>query len=197
MGLYRNRYRIESSRWLNWDYATAGAYFVTICTDGRRHFFGNIDRLSKEVVLSDIGRIVELEWLKTPDIRPDMNLLLGEFVVMPNHFHAILAIGENEYNGNRCDIEMPCMTSIQQPSSHLHNTKIEPGPQRKNLSSIIRGFKSAVTVQARVFDADFGWQARFHDRVIRSKQEYERIENYILKNPLKWGSDKFNTNAKP
>jgi hypothetical protein len=39
-------------------------------------------------------KIVENEWIKTPEIRPDMNLKQGEFVVMPNHFHAILIIGQ-------------------------------------------------------------------------------------------------------
>ena len=36
-------------------------------------------------------------------MRPDMNLQMGEFVVMPNHFHAIIIIGENQYNvGDGC-----------------------------------------------------------------------------------------------
>jgi putative transposase len=34
-------------------------------------------------------------------MRPDMNLQMGEFVIMPNHFHAIIIIGENEYNVKR------------------------------------------------------------------------------------------------
>ena len=55
-------------------------------------FFGEIH------CLSEIGKIVQTEWLKTPEIRPDMNLELGEFVVMPNHFHAIIRIGENQFN---------------------------------------------------------------------------------------------------
>jgi hypothetical protein len=48
--------------------------------------------------LSALGMEVEMEWLRTPEIRPDMNLSLGEFQVMPNHFHAILIIGENQFN---------------------------------------------------------------------------------------------------
>jgi hypothetical protein len=48
--------------------------------------------------LNDIGNIVEKEWTKTPLIRPDMNLTLGEFVVMPNHFRGIMIIGQNEFN---------------------------------------------------------------------------------------------------
>ncbi|MBP1617416.1 MAG: hypothetical protein H6Q14_1243 [Bacteroidetes bacterium] len=215
--LYRNKYRVESARWRNWDYADAGAYFITICTGNRKHYFGEIStssglgtptgmaqgietpdmaslraESSTGILLSEIGRIVESEWLKTPEIRPDMNLMLGEFVVMPNHFHAIIAIGENEYNGNGSTVETPCMASLPQPPpSPLHDTKKQPGPQRKNLSSIVRGFKSAVTVLARTIEPDFAWQSRFHDHVIRSQEEYGRIEDYIVNNPGNWQKDKF------
>jgi len=96
MTLFKNKYRIESFRLKNWDYRNAGAYFITICTKNRAHYFGEI--ADREMQLSEIGKIVENEWIKTPEIRPDMNLKQGEFVVMPNHFHAILIIGQNEYN---------------------------------------------------------------------------------------------------
>ncbi|MBL0257112.1 MAG: hypothetical protein IPQ03_06115 [Bacteroidetes bacterium] len=94
--LYQNKYRNESIRLQHWDYANAGAYFITICTKNRAHFFGEI--IDGEMHLNEIGEIANQEWIKTPDIRPDMNLKLGEFVVMPNHFHAVLIIGENQYN---------------------------------------------------------------------------------------------------
>ncbi len=94
--LYQNKYRNESIRLQHWDYANAGAYFITICTKNRAYFFGEI--IDGEMHLNEIGKIAKQEWIKTPDIRPDMNLKLGEFVVMPNHFHAVLIIGENQYN---------------------------------------------------------------------------------------------------
>ncbi|MBP4142321.1 hypothetical protein J3S90_10960 [Flavobacterium sp. P4023] len=110
MNKYQNKYRIPSTRLQNWDYGAMGAYFVTICTQNREHFFGKIVQtqcivethcnasLQNEMVLSDIGKKVEQEWLKTIELRPDMNLELGNFVVMPNHFHGILIIGKNEFN---------------------------------------------------------------------------------------------------
>jgi putative transposase len=88
----------------NWDYGSEGLYFITICTQNRDHFFGEIESVSAtkgkngEMILSEIGKIVQSEWLKTPSIRPDMNLELFEFVVMPNHFHAVIGIGINSYN---------------------------------------------------------------------------------------------------
>ena len=60
------------------------SYFVTICTKNRAHYFGEI--VKGKMHLNDIGNIAEQEWIKTLALRPDMNLELGEFVVMPNHF---------------------------------------------------------------------------------------------------------------
>ena len=93
---YRNKYRISSARLQNWDYGRNGAYFVTICTQGREHYYGDV--VDGEMQLSAIGEIAQTEWLKTFDLRPDMNLTMGEYIIMPNHFHAIIIIGENRYN---------------------------------------------------------------------------------------------------
>ena len=49
----------------------------------------------------NIKEIVESEQLKTQSIRPDINLTLVEFVVMPYHFHAIIYIDANEYNNSK------------------------------------------------------------------------------------------------
>ena len=101
---YQGVYRGQTFRLQNWDYGSEGFYFITICTQNREHFFGEIESVSVthlengEMILSEIGKIVQSEWLKTPSIRPDMNLELFEFVVMPNHFHAVIYIGLNSYN---------------------------------------------------------------------------------------------------
>jgi REP element-mobilizing transposase RayT len=170
MAKFNNKYRIESTRLLNWDYAQKGVYYVTICTANREHFFGEIKNE---------------EWIKTPQIRPDMNLELGEFVVMPNHFHGIVFIGNNEFNS---DFGRDAMHRVSKDD--LYKNEFEP--QSKNLSSIIRGFKSAVTVQGRKINPGFGWQSRFHDHIIRNPQSYEIISQYIIDNPKKWVDDEFN-----
>ncbi|MCR6720049.1 MAG: hypothetical protein NVV59_07045 [Chitinophagaceae bacterium] len=84
-----------------WDYGFAGWYSVTIRVqfqDGNRDVFGNIE--SDKMYLNDVGRIVEEEWLKSPGIRKDMNITLDEYQVMPDHFHGIIQIGQNEFNRN-------------------------------------------------------------------------------------------------
>jgi REP element-mobilizing transposase RayT len=76
----------RSIRLPDYDYSQQGLYFVTICVQDRECLFGKIDE--SEMILNEIGKIVRNEWLKTAELRP--NVKLHEFVVMPNHFHAIL-----------------------------------------------------------------------------------------------------------
>lgn len=181
---FQNKYRIPSARASWWDYGADAAYFITICTKGRRHYFGQV--IDGAVRLSDIGEIVKNEWLKTPELRPDMNLVLDEWVIMPNHFHAIIVIGENRYNtvNNNQPVEAQCIAPLPQ-------TKNKFGPQSKNLASIIRGFKIGVTKSARLIDPDFAWQPRYHDRIIRDQPEHGRIATYIRNNPKNWKGDRF------
>lgn len=165
-----------------WDYSWVGSYFITICTRNFRHYFGHVE--NGQMVLSEIGRMVEEEWLKTPIIRPTMNLLLGPFVVMPNHFHCILTINPNPYNipGRRV---MPRMTQSQS------RTPNQFGNQSKNIPAVIGGFKCAVTSQARKIDPGFAWHRRFHDHVIRDEGAWRRISEYIIDNPRNWRGDGF------
>jgi putative transposase len=180
MEKYQNKYRIPSARLQGWDYGAEALYFVTICTQNRIHYFGEI--ANQQMQLSKIGEIVESEWLRTFELRPDMNLYNGEFVVMPNHFHAIVGIGKNEYNTHRRDA-MHCVST--------NATSNQFGPQSKNLASIVRGFKSSVTIATRMIIPQFQWQARFYDHIIRNHQSFQNISNYIMNNPQQWEKDKF------
>ncbi len=57
MDKYKNKYRIETTRLQNWDYGSSGAYFITVCTQNRLHYFGEIS--AGKMQLSEIGKIVE------------------------------------------------------------------------------------------------------------------------------------------
>jgi len=133
------------------------------------------------MVLNDMGHIVKSEWIKTFEMRSDMNLTMGEFVVMPNHFHAVIEIGENEYNEQQD-------TSL--PPNAPENTNTF-GPQSKNIPAIIRGFKMSVTKKARLINPNFGWQPRFYDHIIRDEESLQKISEYIIDNPLNWSKDQF------
>ena len=113
-----------------------------------------------------------------------MNLELAEFVVMPNRFHGILIIGENKFNCR--DAMHRASTS---PIPPTNSTKF--GPQLKNQGSIMRGFKSPVTIHSKILNVEFGWQERYHDHIIGPNSEFVRISNYILNNPNNWKDDKF------
>ena len=123
MDRFKNKYRIASARAPFWDYGWNAAYFVTICTHNRHCYFGKV--VNGEMQMSDIGEIAKLEWLKTFEIRPDMNLWMGPYVVMPNHFHAIIGIGQNQYNSERGDTQcrdaMHCV-STNAPDTNAHDT---------------------------------------------------------------------------
>jgi hypothetical protein len=74
-----------------YDYAQAGAYFVTICTQGRECLFGEV--VDGEMRLNEWGHIVGDEWMKTAEIRDEIEL--DAWVVMPNHFHGIVVLNDD------------------------------------------------------------------------------------------------------
>ena len=85
---FAGKYRIGSHRLSRWNYANEAAYYITIVTQNRHCVLGQIE--NKKMVLSDFGKIVKTEWLKSFDIRQE--LFLDEYVIMPNHLHAIVIL---------------------------------------------------------------------------------------------------------
>jgi len=92
--LFIDKYRIESARLKGRDYSQPGQYFVTICTQSHENYFGRLQ--NEKIELNDIGKIVKEEWIKTGKIRK--NIIIDEFVIMPNHIHGIIIITENKQN---------------------------------------------------------------------------------------------------
>lgn len=170
MEKFKNKYRLSSTRLHGYDYSRAGAYYITIVTKNREQYFGEIK--NKQFYPNDLGLFVETEWVKTPLLRPEMNVELDVFTVMPNHFHAIILIGLNNYN------------YIPAVENHF-------APQSMNLASILRGFKSAVTSNTIKNSIVFSWHSRFHDHIIRDYEELQRIRDYIRNNPANWDEDDF------
>lgn len=166
-----NGHRIESTRLPGWDYTTNAYYFVTICTRERLPFLGDI--INGRVALSNAGKIVDEEWRRTTDVRPDV--AIDEYVVMPNHVHGIIVLNRAESN----TIVTPEKTSHRGVST----SRLAAG----SLGAIIGQFKSVCTKRIRVAGiADFGWQLRFYDHIIRDDKSLDNIRQYIVNNPLKW-----------
>jgi REP element-mobilizing transposase RayT len=190
MEKFKGKYRIPSARWQNWDYRWAGAYFVTICTKNREHLFGEI--VDKQMAYSHVGVIADILWCEIKN--HTKNVELGEYVVMPNNVHGIFIL--NGDNVPDSVVGTLHATSLQptepQPEPPTKNqTMANISPKSGSVSTVIRSYKSAVTMHARRLGFQMEWQTRFHDHVIRNDAEYQRIAQYIINNPLNWPSDKF------
>ncbi len=206
MALYKNKYRIESTRLQNWNYGWNGKYFITVLTKNRINYFGEIK--SRKMYLSDIGIIADKIWCEI--IYHTKNVKLDAFVVMPNHIHGILILdkdcgNENKRRDNACVVSTPTpdnsttlqnsttVTNLQTPKNKKNDKTI--GQKRfqnqgKNtISSIIGGYKSAVSKHAHRLGFEFNWQSRFYDVIIKNDTDYERIKNYIINNPQNWNND--------
>ncbi|MBK8723767.1 MAG: transposase [Saprospiraceae bacterium] len=202
MEKFKDKYRIPSSRLQTWDYGSNGSYFITICTKNREHFFGEI--VDGEMQLNDIGKIAEQYWL---EISNHFSFIeLGNFVVMPNHVHGILIIDKPDTvdgNGNtvvalvetlQCNVSTNAThaTNATNPTTANKNEQMAKiSPKSGTISTIVRSYKSAVSKNAHLIHADFEWQPRFHDHIIRDARSFETIQNYIANNPLNWQKDKF------
>ena len=172
VNLYKNKFRVESSRLRDWDYSTPWWYYVTICTKHSKSWFGEVK--NSRVILNKSGKIIEKEWLKTTDLRKMVEL--DYYVIMPNHFHGILIVNGPENFVNVVETHS---------DASLHKVK-------NNLSYIIRGFKSSCTKQIHLSgNSTFKWQSRFYDHIIRNEHDLRRIRNYIKNNPLKWELDEY------
>jgi len=194
---YKNKYRTDSIRLTGYDYSSEGVYFITILTKYRVHYFGSVS--DGKMNLSTAGQIVAQEWLKTFIKRE--RAVIGEWVVMPNHFHALIGLKPNPVKDashasltstNRLKKDSDRYNlSIQDEVSAL-NYKNSFGPQSDNLSSIVRGFKGACTRQIRnTAVPEFKWHTGFYDHIVRNQASMTRIEEYIMENPLKWNKDRF------
>ena len=184
MDKYKNKYRISSARLLNWDYTNNGAYFITICTKNRKHFYGEI--VANEMILNEIGITVQKFWLSIPIHFPFVEL--GNFVVMPNHMHGILVI-ENRPVESLNPKVYDRRNSVIPKQKNEQMSRISPKPG--SISTIIRSYKSVVTTNAHLIDINFHWQTLFHDHIIRNSKSFETIQNYIADNPKNCGNDEF------
>ncbi|MDR6968813.1 REP element-mobilizing transposase RayT [Flavobacterium arsenatis] len=187
---YQNKYRIPSARLKNWDYASNGAYFITICTKDRKHYFGEIT--NGEMELSPIGELAHQFWNEIPAHFPFVEL--GNFVVMPNHMHGILIIS---HNNHPIDANLNPNEALHSVVQTLHcNVSTEtkkiaiPSPKPGSISTIIRSYKSVVTKNAHYINKEFQWHPRFHDHIIRNSESFEIIQTYIANNPENWGKDR-------
>ena len=162
----------RSIRLQYYDYALAGAYFITIVTQNRKCLFGDI--VDGEFRSNNWGQIVQDEWEKSAQVRKEIEL--DAFVVMPNHVHGIVVISAT---AGRATGRSP----------------LQSGPAKGSLGALVAGFKSVVTRNINELSGSPGtpvWQRNYFEHVIRNEDSLNRIRQYILDNPLRWEFDREN-----
>ena len=173
-----NKYHRHSLRIKKYNYSLPGAYFITICTYRKENILGYI--IDGKIKLNVLGKITEREWLKTFQIRE--NIQSDKFIVMPNHFHGIIVLTDNK----KGVLQYAPTNKFRSPS--------------QTIGSIVRGFKSAVTREIKRLDYPFLysiWQRNYYEHIIRNERELNRIREYIQNNPLRWQYDRENLEGKP
>jgi putative transposase len=182
MTLFRNTYRVESTRLKSWDYSWSGCYFVTIVVHDHVCLFGEVQ--NDRVLLSPLGQAVEVNWGEIP--AHHHNVELDEYVVMPNHVHGIIILNEinDDAKANRRDVQL----NVSTDGGHSPIS-----PKKGSLPVVVRTFKAAVTTWARANGCErFRWQGRFYEHIIRNENDLHRIRQYIQNNRLRWELDEEN-----
>ena len=182
----------KNNRLKEYNYSSAGAYFLTVCTHNRKQTLSDIviNNNPSHIVLPSVGAIHE-----SPVCRPEYiyelsetrlkaygkildkiineiprkyDVVVSDYVIMPNHFHLIIFIDEKR--------------AIRE----------SPLQKRSLISKIIGYTKASVSKQIHLFSPDkIIWQRNYHDRIIRSDEEYLKIAEYIHTNPGRWEEDCF------
>jgi len=166
----------RSIRLKGYDYTQPGVYFVNICVQNRECLFGTI--VGGEMRLNDAGRMLQATWEQMPQRFPTIKL--DTYVVMPNHFHAIVIIVGAPLVGAQL------------------GAGTRPAPTANpSLSGVIGAFKSITTNKYihQVHNLNWPlfhkrlWQRNYYERIVRNERELDAIRQYIRDNPARWAED--------
>ncbi|PKO04834.1 MAG: hypothetical protein CVU41_15215 [Chloroflexi bacterium HGW-Chloroflexi-3] len=199
----------HSIRLPGYDYSQPGAYFLTINSHKKEHLFGRV--VDGVVQLSPVGEIAQEQWQNIPT--HFSNVLLDEFVIMPNHMHGILVITEGEVctgKGKAFDVLFNRKNSKSQNYSTDQNFQniesnalpIQPGresgsnalphqlgSQPGSIPAVVQNFKSITSRKINKLLGTPGstiWHRNYYEHIIRDEEDYARIVTYIRENPQKW-----------
>mgnify|MGYP000177258213 FL=1 len=161
----------KGNRLTDYDYSRNGAYFITICTQGRQQILwesdtfteddnvgASIARPQRAPTLSKTGKVVEQCIWEIPARYPHISV--EKYAVMPNHIHLLLLI-QREQDGR---------------------PMVAP-----TVSTVMQQFKGIVSKQL----SRSIWQKSFHDHIVRTEHGYAQIWQYIDTNPQNWHKDCF------
>ena len=158
----------KSIRLKDYNYSTAGNYFITIVVNERKHLLGLM--ANERVLLNDAGRMVEDYLKRIPQIHT--NASVTDHVIMPNHIHLILHLdGDlNHETGNHVFEVMRRMKS-QTTLQYMHGVREHHWqPFHRHL-----------------------WQRNYFEHIIRNQRSFDYIRGYIIDNPKRWKYDSLNS----
>ena len=198
----REKKNRKPTRLKDFDYSNAGAYFVTIVTQGHICLFGEV--VEEEMVVNDAGKMIENWWLKLSEKYDHIEL--DEFIVMPNHVHGIINIIEREdvgadlrvRPGDAGEIIPPESTHVCSPMSGANFDEKIP------LYQMIQWVKTMTTNEYirqvkyagwKPFPGKL-WQRSFYDHIIRDEEDLDKIREYIHFNGIKWALDEYHPRGK-
>ena len=214
---YRNTpHKRRSIRLKNYDYSKVGLYFITLCAKDRHCIFGKI--IHGKMHLNTFGQIAEEEWKNTSEIRK--NTSLGEYIIMPNHFHAIISIDYQIKKTEPKDIgkfQSPSQTigaiirgfkgattkrinnlirEIRNNSGSTGESQFAPTEQFAPTRNLALTEQFAPTENLTLKDINLSgkgsiWQRNYYEHIIKSEKAFNNISNYIINNPKNWDNDKF------
>ena len=180
-----------------------GLYFVTLCTHKRAYLFGEIK--NGQMVLNDVGQMAMACWRDIP--RHFKNVVLHEYIVMPNHIHGIIQFIENPVGaknisppGNSANNIWPNDNGTKSIwfSGNRAKNVVPPRGTSKTTGSVVRGVKIGVTQWMRQHTDTFHvWQRNDYKHLLRDERSYLKIARYIVNNPAKWNQDLSHGMKKP
>ncbi len=158
----------KRTRLQNYDYSSPGAYFITVCTKNRDCCLSEISVGDgvldvPQTQLTKWGKLAETRILEINEVYT--HIRIDKYVIMPNHIHMLVFLSEQD------------------------GTSGTPSPTNAIIPQLVSSFKRMVNREcgANIF------QRSYHDHIIRSKEDYLRIWNYIDTNPATWEKDCFFT----
>lgn len=176
--------RRKSLRLPQYDYSQGGAYFVTICAQGRKCLFGSV--IGGEMQLNDHSKLVTTCWHNLSFHYPA--IILDAFVVMPNHMHGIIIlVGAGSPRPNAATV-----------ARTVEGGETPPLQKYPTLGQIVGYFKfqsSKRINELREMVRAPVWQRGYYEHVIRDDQSLNRIREYIATNPQRWHLDRENPQA--
>ena len=155
----------------DFDYASPGAYFVTICTRDRRCILSDISvessvgaaisrppNASPSLRLTSCGEIVEHAICNIPVVYPGLSI--DRYVIMPNHIHLLMQIHSDD------------------------DGRILSAPTVGMVIGQMKRWASKKAGQAL-------WQKGYYEHVIRNETDYRQVWEYIENNAAKWAEDRY------